>query len=188
TIDANGDNAITLADRTQAATGSYNPAADTPNPLDFALFKRTYGYNGSGYGGTLVPVAAGLFTNATSAVTYPDSTTPEPVFEYWVTEDIDRNNSLANVECAVGTCPPGTSRMPKLYLWGDTDGDGTLSETEKAFIRDKPVGSPAWSKNPFATGGAYKSATVATAFVPSGSSAYQLYVSNSALFGTGMYI
>jgi type II secretory pathway pseudopilin PulG len=188
TIDANDDGAITLTDRTAAATGSYNPAADTPNPLDFALFKKTYGYNGTDYGGTLVPVAGGLFTNATSAVTYPDGTTPEPIFEYWLTEDIDRSNSLANVECVVGTCPPTSTRLPKLYLWGDTDGDGTLNEAEKSFIRDKPVGSPAWSKNPLASGGTYKSTTVSPAFTPSSGTAYQLPVASSAVFGTGMYI
>jgi type II secretory pathway pseudopilin PulG len=187
TIDADGDNAITLSDRTAAATGSYNPAADTPNPLDFALFKKIHGYNGTDYGGTPVPVAGGLFTNATSAVTYPDGTTPEPIFEYWLTEDIDRSRSLSATECVVGTCPPSTTRLPKLYLWGDTDGNGTLSESEKSFIRDKPVGSAGWSKNPLVTSGAFNATTLTSALNPS-SVAYQLVVANAAKFGAGMYV
>jgi len=187
TIDADDDNAITLADRSAAATGSYNPAAETPNPLDFALFKKIHGYKGGSYGGTLVPVAASLFTNATSAVAYPDGTTPEPIFEYWLTEDLDRSQSLANVECVVGTCPPSVTRLPKLYLWGDTDGNGSLSESEKSFIRDKPVGSAGWSKNPLTTSGAYSSTTLSSALSLS-STPYLLRVADATKFGSGMYV
>jgi type II secretory pathway pseudopilin PulG len=188
TIDANDDGALTLADRSAAATGSFNPAADTPNPLDFALFKKTYGYNGTNYGGTLVPIAGGLFTNATSAVAYPDSTTPEPVFEYWLTEDIDRSQSLADAECVVGTCPPTTTRLPKQYLWGDTDKNGILSDAEKANIRDKPVGSPAWSGNPFATSGAYNSSTLTAALNPLAATPYVLTLASVAKMSPGMYV
>ena len=188
TIDANDDNSLTTADRTDAATGSFNPAADTPNPLDFALFKRTYGYNGTDYGGALVPVAASLFTNATSATDYPDGTSPNPIFEYWITEDIDRNQSLANTECVVGTCPPSSTRLPKLYLWGDTDANGSLSESEKDFIRDKPVGSAAWSKNPLTTSGAYNVTALTAALDPTAVDPYILKVTSVAKFASGMYV
>ncbi len=188
TIDANDDNVFTNADRTASVSGSYNPAADTPNPLDFALFKRTYGWNGTSYGGTLVPVGASIFTNATSATDYPDGTSPEPLFEYWLTEDLDRNRALTNVECVIGTCPPSTTRQPQLYLWGDTNLDGTLSESEKDFIRDKPVGSPAWSKNPLVTSGSYNSTTLSAAFDPAGTEPYILKVASVAKFGSGMYV
>ena len=188
TIDANDDGVLDVNDRTNAASGSYNPAADTPDPQDFALFKKIYGYNGTNYGGTLVPITAGLFTNAITQAVYPDGSKPPPLFEYWLTEDVDRSRTLANQECAVGTCPPSTTRLPKLYLWGDTNGDGVLSTAEADFITDKPVGSPLWSKNPFVTSGVYNSSATTAAFSPVAAYPYILTVANAAKFSSGMYI
>lgn len=187
TIDANGDGTITTADRTAAATGSSNPAAETDNPLDYALFRRVYGYNGSNYGGTLVPVTAGLFTNATTSDLYGDGTSPNPLFSYWLTEDLDGDNILDDSECVVLPCPPSSTRTPQLYLWGDTDFDGQLSESEKSALRTLPVGSPAWSKNRLATSGAYYSTTLSNAFDPAAGSS-TLKVASAANFGVGEFV
>lgn len=187
-IDANADNSITLADRTDAASGSFNPAAETANPLDFALIRRVFGYNGTDFGGAVSPVSAHLFTNATSAVQYPDGTTPEPLFTYLMTEDLNDDGVLDGTECVVGTCPPSTTRSPQLYVWGDTDFDGLLSESEKTALRTMPVGSPSWSKNRLASGGAYKSSTLSQAVNPSGTDPYILRVADASKFAVGAFV
>src|SRR5205814_554920 len=54
TIDADGNGTFTSADHTATVSGGFNPAAETANPLDYAVFKRIYGFNGTNYGGGLV--------------------------------------------------------------------------------------------------------------------------------------
>lgn len=188
TIDANADGQLTLADRTEAAPGSYNPAAETPNPLDFGLFRRVLGFNGSDFGGALVPVSALLFTNATSAVSYPEGGTPDPLFTYLLTEDLNDDGILDGTECVVGTCPPTTSRAPGLYVWGDTNFDSQISEIEKEALRLLPVGSPGWSGNRLATGGAYVTSPLTQPVVPGASGASDLHVADASRFAVGAYV
>lgn len=109
TVDGNGNGTIETADRAQAAAGNFNPAAETPNPMDFALLRRVYGYDGSGNGGALQPLTPYLFTNATTDATYPNGSSPEPLFTYELTEDLNGDRMLADGECVndvVDTCPP----------------------------------------------------------------------------------
>ena len=188
TIDANADQALTTADRTAAATGSSNPAADTANPYDFAVFRRVYGWNGTDYGGTLEPLAPFLFTNATTDSVYPDGTHPDPLFGYRLTEDLNGDGILQNVECVVGTCPPSPARAPKLYLWGDTDFNGRLSESEKSNLARLVVGSVDWSKNLLVSGGAYKSTTLSVAVSPGTDASYSLKVVDADPFPPGSHI
>ncbi len=187
TIDANGDNALTLADRTASVTGSYNPAAETPNPLDFALFRRVHGWNGSDFGGAMVPLTGLLFTNATPEVRYGDGTTPEPLFTYKLTEDLDADGSLDDSECVVAPCPPSPARAPVLYLWGDTDFDGSLSEGEKTALRTLPVGSPSWSGNILVSGGVLTASTLTAAVDPGGANASVLHVADASSFPSGAF-
>lgn len=187
TIDANGDGTISTTDHTAAASGVWNPAADTDNPLDYALFRRIYGFDGSGYGGTLVPITGSLFTNATTSDIYGDSTSPDPLFTYWLTEDLKGDNVLADTECVVTPCPPSTTRQPVLYMWGDTNFDGRLSESEKTALRSLPVGSPAWSGNRLASGGSFYSTTLSSAYDPATSGSV-LKVANAGNFGMGEHV
>jgi prepilin-type N-terminal cleavage/methylation domain-containing protein len=188
TLDATGDGTITQADRSGAMSGVINPAAETANPLDYGLFRSIYGYNGTDYGGTLVGVTGYLFTNATSADTYPDGTTPDPLFVYTLTEDLNGDGKLDNAECVVLPCPPTVTRAPKTYIWGDTDFDGALSETEKSALRSLRVGSPNWAKNRLATAGAYYQTTLAAAIDVTLGDTYTLKVVSAANFGTGEHI
>jgi hypothetical protein len=185
TIDTNGDNSITQTDRSTAASGIVNPAAETSSPLDYALFRRVYGYDGSAYGGTLVPITAFLYTNATSSDLYPDGTSPDPLFVYYMTEDLNGDDSLDDTECVVLPCPPTLARAPQFYLWGDTDFDGLLSESEKSALRTLRVGSPSWSRNRLVTAGAYPTTTL-SAGVAAG--AVALRVPNAANFANGEFI
>lgn len=187
TIDADDDGSITTADHTAAATGVFNPAAETDNPLDYGLFSRTYGYDGSGYGGSLVPVSGYLFTNAMVSDAFSDGTTPNPLFTYWLTEDLDSNKTLSDSECIVTPCPPSSTRAPLLYLWGDTDFNGVLSEAEKTALRTLRVGSPDWSRNRMASGGSYYSTTLSTDVDPSTGSAV-LQVASAANIGQGAHV
>ena len=188
TLDATGDGTITQADRSGALSGIINPAADTANPLDYGLFRRVYGYNGTDYGGTLVGVTGYLYTNATSSDTYPDGTSPDPLFVYTLTEDLNSDGKLDNSECVVLPCPPTTTRAPKTYIWGDTDFDGALSESEKTTLRSLRVGSPSWSKNRLATAGAYYATTLSTAINITLGDTYTLMVGSAANFGPGDHI
>ena len=191
TLDADANGAIEVADRTDAETGNYNPAAGTENPLDFSLFRRTYGYNGTDYGGDLQPIGPYLLTNATSDIQYPDGTTPDPLFIYWLTEDVNGDGKLSDEECvddAVDTCPPGATREPRLYIWGDTDFDGTLSETEKTALRTMEVGSTAWSKNRLVESGAYRSTTLATATDPTSVTSYEIEIADGTKLGEGFLV
>lgn len=187
TVDADGDGSITTTDRTASATGSSNPAGENDNPLDYAIFRRVHGYNGTNYGGSLVPITANLFTNATSTDLYGDGTSPNPLFSYWLTEDLNNDNLLANSECVVIPCPPSSTRAPKIYLWGDTDFNEQLSESEKSALRTLPVGSPSWSRNRLASSGNYYSTTISTAFDPS-TSGSTLKVASAANFGIGEHV
>lgn len=187
TIDANGDSTISTADRTGAVSGGFNPAAETPNPLDYGLFRRLYGFDGTGYGGTLVPVTGSLFTNATSTDLYGDGTSPNPLFSYWLTEDLSGDNILDNSECVVTPCPPTATRAPVLYLWGDTDLNGKLSDAEKSALRTLPVGSPSWSKNRLAASGSYYTTTLSVAYNPA-TGGGTLQVVNAANFGVGEHV
>lgn len=182
TLDANNDGSITQADRSGAASGVVNPAAETQNPLDYALFRRVYGYDGTAYGGTLAGVSAFLYTNATSSDLYPDGTSPDPLFVYYLTEDLNADGTLADAECVVTPCPPTSARDPQLYLWGDTDFNGVLSETEKSALRPLRVGSPTWSGNRLVSGGAYPTTTLSVA-VAAGAS--KLKVANASAFTAG---
>ena len=195
TLDANGDDNITLADRTDAETGSYNPANFTDNPQDFALFRRSYGYDGSAYVSQTSPLVAYLFTNAVDSVQFADTTIPEPVFSYWLAEDLNANNLLDPGECAndvIGSCPPTgapeTWRAPVLYLWGDTDFDGELSQSERDDLRTMAVGSAGWPKNPLVSAGAYESTTLTANVDPTDSDAYVLSVDDGTKFASGAHI
>ncbi len=188
TLDANGDGAVTTQDRSAAPSGSFNPAAETQTTLDFALFRRILGYDGSGYGGATIPVTGYLFTNATPDARYPDGTTPEPLFTYWLTEDLNRDGALSPQECVVGTCPPSSPRKPTFYLWGDSDSDGRLSESEKTALRTLPVGSPSFTRNPLASGGLYVSSPLTADAGPSSADASLLRVADASRFGAGQYV
>lgn len=152
-LDANNDGEITAADRWAAAADSYNPAASTENPLDYALFRRVYGFDGEGFGGAPVALTPYLFTNATATDDYGDGSSPEPLFTYWLSEDLNGDDQLSDEECVISPCPTTSERRPRLYLWGDGDFDGQLSEMEKDALRSIPVGDPGWAGNPLASGG-----------------------------------
>lgn len=161
TLDADGDARITATDHTGVRVGGHNPAADSENPLDYALFRQTLGYDGSGEGGPPIALAGSLFTNATAADSFPDGTSPEPLLAYWLAEDLDGDGVLAPGECVLAPCPPATPRAPEAYLWGDSNFDGRLSEAEKAELRSLPVGAAGWEPNPLAVGGHYAATTLA---------------------------
>lgn len=191
TVDANGDGALTDADRSAAASGSYNPAALTPNPEDFAVFEEVHGYDGSAYVIQRLPLAPHLFTDPTGGVTYADGTKPAPLFLYWVSEDLNRDGRLDPSECVndvVDTCPPGAEREPLSYLWGDTNFDGSLSDSERSALISMPVGSTSWSKNPLVVSGAYRSTTLASAIDPSAADAYITAVANATGIAPGSHI
>ena len=198
TVDADGDHVMEVADRTQAPSGSYNPASGTDNPLDFALFRRVYGYNGTDYGGDTDPIMPYLFTNATNDISFPaDGTTPAPLFTYWLTEDLDGDGRLSADECvndAVDSCPPTSGTLPRgtapwkplLYLWGDSDFDGVLSESEKTSLLE--VGSAAWAWNPLVSSGSYESTTLSAAVDPSSETAYELEVVDGTKIAVGSQV
>jgi hypothetical protein len=153
TLDADADGSLTGRDHWSSTPGSYNPAASTENPLDYALFRRVYGYDGEGNGGRPVALTPYLFTNATADDLYGDGTSPEPLFTYWLSEDLNGDDQLSAAECVIPPCPASPPRRPRIYLWGDGDFDGTLSEAEKAALRSQPVGHAGWWPNPLASGG-----------------------------------
>ena len=189
-LDANGDGQITLNDRTAAQTGSFNPAADTENPLDFAIFRRVYGYDGTAQVVQLAPMTPYLFTNAVAGIKYNDGVVPEPLFSYIMTEDVNNDGVLDDTECVndvVDTCPPVTNRAPLLYVWGDTNFDEELSGAERAALLTLPVGSPDWSKNPLATGGILKKTQLAVGFNP-GTGTSLLEVTDASQLTVGSYV
>ncbi len=191
TLDGDGSGAIEPADRTAAATGSYNPAADTENPLDFALFRKVYGFNGTDYGGETLPLTASLLTNATTDFAYPDGSTPEPLFTYWLSEDLNQDGVLSPEECVnnvVDTCPPSTLRAPLNYLWGDTNFDEVLSEAEKSALRSLEVGSPVWSANRLASGGVYNSTSLRTAMDPDVETSNEITINDGTKLGPGYMV
>ncbi len=178
-IDANGDNNITLVDRNAAQSGSFNPAAGTDNPLDFALFQRVSGYNGTAYATTVAPIIPYLFTNAVESIKYADGTVPEPLFTYVLTEDLNGNGILDTGECvndALGSC----TRSPVNYLWGDTDFDGALSGAERTALLAMPVGSTKWSKNKLQSSGTFHSVTISTAIDPTDEYSYVVDVADAS--------
>jgi len=189
-LDATGDGTITVADRNSAQAGSYNPAARTQNPLDFALFRRVNGYDGSSYQQFVTPIVAHLFTNALDGLTFADGSTPEPLFTYLVTEDLDGDNFLDPGECVndFDNCPPDTTRGPLLYLWGDTNFDGQLSDLERNNLRTQPVGSTQWTKNRLVSAGSYKSSTLSAALDPSAADSYTIQVADGTKFVQGALI
>lgn len=190
-IDADGDGTITLADRSAAESGSYNPAAITEDPLDFALVERVLGYDGSGYSTVIAPLAGHLFTNADATVQYADGARPAPLFTYRLTEDLNRDGRLDPFECVndvVDSCPPGSSRLPLDYLWGDTNFDGALSDAEKTQLIGLPVGAAGWSKNPCTVSGAYKSTTLSAAVDPTSDDAYVLRVGDATRIAPGAHL
>jgi hypothetical protein len=153
-VDADGDGQVTPADHDEAEPGSYNPAAGTDNPLDYALFRRVFGYAGDDLAVRRIdPVTAHLFTNANPTDRFGDGTRPDPLFSYWLTEDLDGDGRLGAGECVVTPCPPAAEREPLVYLWGDTSLDGVLSDAERDALRSLAVGSPAWPRNPLAREG-----------------------------------
>lgn len=177
TLDADRNDRIEAGDRNAAPAGEFNPAAATANPLDYAVFRHVYGYAGDDEDPLRIdPVTAYLYTNATVEDRYPDSTSPEPLFTYWVTEDLDGNGILGADECVVAPCPPSPTRPPTLYLWGDSDFNGVLSESEKTALRELPVGAPAWDANPLSHGGSLASTGVAD---PAAAGAESLRVDNA---------
>lgn len=191
TIDANADNAITAADRSSAESGGFNPAAGTDNPLDYALFRRRYGYDGTGYQTESTAIMANLFTNALDSTQYPDGATPAPLFTYTLTEDLDRNGILEDDECVndvVDSCPPSTARDPLTYIWGDTNFDGELSDTERDALRTMPVGSPNWSKNRLVSSGAYRSTSLTAAIDPDDPYAYVAKVTDGTQISNGSVV
>jgi len=191
TLDANDDGSINAADRTEAALRSFNPAAETENNLDLALFVRVHGFDGADYGGTLEPIAPFVYTNATVDITYPDGGTPAPLFTYWLTEDLNGDGILSDAECindAVGNCPPSSARPPLLYLWGDTDFDGQLSESEKLALKSLEVGSVAWPKNALASSGSYKSTSLLSPIDPNALVTFEFDVADGTKLGPGYHV
>ncbi|MGD9140022.1 MAG: SdrD B-like domain-containing protein [bacterium] len=77
----------------------------TRNPYDYLLVKQVYGYDGSTNGGTNRPVAL-----IRGPEPYPDGDYPPPLFTYWYDHDDDRSTADR--------------------LWGDSDNDGELSQSE----------------------------------------------------------
>jgi len=77
----------------------------TRNPYDYLLVKQVYGYDGSTNGGTNRPVAL-----IRGPEPYPDGVYPPPLFTYWYDHDDDRSTADR--------------------LWGDSDNDGELSQSE----------------------------------------------------------
>lgn len=188
TLDANGDGRIDDTDRTAAAAGSHNPAAETPVPLDFAIFRQVHGSDAANPVARRTPLTAYLFTNATASSVYPNGTTPSPLFAYWLSEDVNGNNLLDETECVVAPCPPSSARAPQLYLWADSDFDGQLSETEKAAYQTLPAGDPGWSANPLASSGQYRSTTLSQAVIGGSWAANQVKVQNATGFAKGQII
>jgi len=188
TLDADGDGAVNMADRTAIPAGQYNPAAETENPLDFAVFRRVHGYEGGAVVAKTTPVSGSLFTDALDDARFPDGTTPAPLFSYWITEDLDGSGTLDTGECVVTPCPPNPARSPALYLWGDTDFDGKLSETEKTVLRTQPVGSPGWPKNLLANGGALRATALSRPVSLTSASPDVLGVVDTTGFVPGFYV
>jgi len=189
-LDANGDNTISTADLVESESGTFNPASGTANPMDFALFRRIYGYDGTEYKTETVPIIGNLFTNGIDSMDYPDGTTPAPLFTYVLTEDLNDNGVLEDAECVVdtGACPPTTDRAPLLYTWGDTDFDGSLSDSERDALRTMPVGAAEWSKNRLASGGSYGSTTLNSALSPADPFAFVLEVADASKLIPGAHI
>jgi prepilin-type N-terminal cleavage/methylation domain-containing protein len=185
TIDANDDGRISSADRWASADGSFNPAASTPNPLDYALFRRVYGFDGEGQGGELDALTPYLFTNATVTDDYGDGSSPEPLFTYWLSEDTNGDDRLADEECVIAPCPPSPARRPRIYLWGDTNFDGRLSESEKEALRSLPVGSADWAPNPLAKSGQMTGTILSEDAEPGGNA---IEVSDANGFAPGQHI
>ncbi len=101
TLDYNNDGSVNGTDRVGTE------AAFTPNPNDYALVKRVYGYdatnNTNGGVRQIVSMVGGPDR-------FPGQTEGVPLFSYWYDDDND----------------PTTDNK----LWGDTDASGTLSLTE----------------------------------------------------------
>jgi len=81
----------------------------TNNPYDYLLVKQVYGYNGSSNGGSSQPVAL-----VRGPENYPDGDYPPPLFTYWYDDDDDRSTPDA--------------------LWGDTNNDDNLDQSEIAML------------------------------------------------------
>jgi prepilin-type N-terminal cleavage/methylation domain-containing protein len=185
TLDANDDGQISAADRWASAAGSYNPAGSTENPLDYALFRRVYGFDGEQSGGQPVALTPYLFTNATATDDYGDGTSPEPLFTYWLGEDLNGDDQLADAECVIEPCPPSSPRRPRTYLWGDSDFDGELNESEKDALRSFPVGDPGWWPNPLASNGRFHDTHLSEDIVPG---ATVLEVDDADGFAAGQFV
>ena len=188
TLDANNDGSLTLVDREAAETGSTNPASRTENPLDFSLYRRVYGHDGSSEITQVAPIVPYLFTNAVATVKYADLTIPEPLFTYVLTEDLDGDNILSAGECVndtIDSCDPNSARPPDLYIWGDSNFDGVLSDAEKDLLRQAPVGSVSWTKNPLVESGAYKQTSLSLDADPDD---YQLRVVDGTKIAPGAHI
>ena len=82
---------------------------DTNNPYDYLLVKQVYGFDGSTNGGENKPVAL-----VRGPEPYPSGDYPPPLFTYWY--DHDDDNTTASV------------------LWGDTNNDRTLDQSEIAML------------------------------------------------------
>ncbi len=92
-----------------AADASDDDIEDTANPHDYLLVRQVYGYDGSGNGGANEPIAL-----IRGPDPYEDGSYPPPLFEYWYDHDDDESTPDA--------------------LWGDTNGDGELDQSEIAML------------------------------------------------------
>ncbi len=111
TLDSNGDGALTADDLDDDAEEA------TANPRDFVLLKEVYGDAGDGTnGGNGEPVAV-----IRGPVADQDGVLPTPLFQYW----LDHDDDVTTDE----------------ILWGDGDGDGSLSQAEIAGITPVPAAS-----------------------------------------------
>jgi prepilin-type N-terminal cleavage/methylation domain-containing protein len=92
------------------ASDMYDDAIEgTNNPYDYLLVKQVYGFDGSTNGGASQPIAL-----LRGPEPYPDGDYPPPLFTYWYDHDDDI------------TTPS--------VLWGDTNGDGELGQSEIAML------------------------------------------------------
>ncbi|MEM7245315.1 MAG: prepilin-type N-terminal cleavage/methylation domain-containing protein [Acidobacteriota bacterium] len=200
-IDANGDTTIDENDQAGGRTGVFQPQVETDgNPLDFGLFESIYGAPNEDDSppGQHQAVAAFLYTNGyahdppDNPLQYPEPPTgfpaqPNQLFIYHVTEDINGNGALEEFECVVRDCSPFTPRTPEVYIWGDTNFDGSLSDAERTALRGLPVGSRSWGQNPFVLSGSYINTTIAEDAIAQ-SSNFSLLVDSVVGFGQGMRI
>ena len=111
TFDSNNDGVIDESDKEDDQI-----ELSTPNPYDYALVKQVYGYDASGGGNG---GENELFAILRGPDPYTDGSYPHPLFTYWYDDD----DAVATPD----------------VLWGDTDGSGSLDQSEIEALTDVPA-------------------------------------------------